>query len=194
MDFEGLKKYVLDLLDRGLPEDLSYHNVSHTRDRVLPAVERLCDMEGIVGDDKVIIMSAAVLHDIGYLKRYEDNEVLAVEMSREILTDFGYESVQIDKICELIMATKMPQYPKDLFAEILCDADLSNLGDENFVDKSDKLRLEFGKHGMVYSDSEWNKIQIEFLKKHSYFTKSARELFDKQKSKNLDFYVNKIKV
>lgn len=193
MDFEGLKDYVFELLEKGLSSDLVYHDVAHTKDIVLPAAMRLCDLERISGDDKILIMSAAVLHDVGYLKRYDDNEVLAVEMAKEILPKFGYGDSEILRICEMIMATKMPQSPKNLFSEILCDADLSNLGGVDFVELSKKYREEFEICNEKYTDNEWNQKQIDFLKNHKYFTKSAKKLWNEQKEKNIDFYIQKIK-
>ena len=64
-------------------------------------------------------------------------------MARAWLPQFDYSKEEIEKICELILVTKMPQKPKNKLEEIICDADLYYLGTDQFFVTADKLYKEF---------------------------------------------------
>ncbi len=49
LDHVGAHHYALQRLSQELPTTLHYHSVAHTRDLVVPAVERLVAMEGVGG-------------------------------------------------------------------------------------------------------------------------------------------------
>lgn len=73
------------------------------------------------------------------------------------------------------MATKVPQSPKNLFEQIICDADLDYLGRRDFDPISRSLFVEFKEYGIVQSIDEWNKLQVKFLEGHTYHTEFARK-------------------
>jgi hypothetical protein len=52
-DVEGAKQYALTRLEQELPATLSYQSVQHTRDGVVPAVERFAAWEGV--DDNALL-------------------------------------------------------------------------------------------------------------------------------------------
>jgi uncharacterized membrane-anchored protein YitT (DUF2179 family) len=106
-------------------------------------------------------------------------------MAREFLPQFGYSDVQVEKICEIIMATKIPQTPNNHLAEILCDADLYYLGTDDYSTLAEKLYPEFLKEGIAKDKMEWQRQQISFLESHAYFTAAAREKLSGKQKKNL---------
>ena len=71
-DFERAKEYALKRLEKELPPDLLYHNLEHTRDIVVPAVERLAAMEGIEGEALLLLRTAAYYHDLGFVEHRLD--------------------------------------------------------------------------------------------------------------------------
>ena len=81
----------------------------------------------------------------------------------------------IEIVSGLIRATKIPQAPKNLLEEIICDADLDYLGRNDFYEIGDKLFKEFMARGVVGSRDEWNRLQISFLEAHRYHTTYARK-------------------
>lgn len=185
MDYLNVKIFVLETLKRGLSPGLSYHNFKHTLD-VLESAERLCKMEKINGADLDMVRTAALYHDTGFLKAYEDNEVLATQFAAETLPEFNYSQEHIDTICEIIMATQMPQFPKTHLAMVLCDADLDYLGRDDFFPIALSLHKEWRHYYNRQTDFlEWYRIQYEFVNKHNYFTHSARKLRNERKEKNL---------
>jgi hypothetical protein len=95
-----------------------------------------------------------------------------MRMAREILPQYGFNDVHIDMIDKLIMSTQIPQSPTTHLEEIMCDADLDYLGRDDFFEIAHNLFLELKAHGKITSERQWDEIQIPFLNKHNYFTKT----------------------
>jgi uncharacterized protein len=184
-DYEGARRYVFMRLEKELPSNLYYHCLNHTRDEVIPAVEQISTMEEVDGNDRLILRTAALFHDLGYVERVEGHETASARIARQVLPDYGYTAEEIDAVCSLIMATRMPRTPQTLLEEILADADLDNLGRPNFMERSLELRKEWETFGRHWTDQEWYVRQLEFLSGHRYFTHSARLLRDEQKQRNM---------
>ena len=183
---ELLKRYVVSRLENELSQSICYHSIAHTLN-VFSVSSDLCKMENIRSNQEELILAAALLHDLGYLYRFEDNEDLCARKVEQILPEFDYSSEEIRFISNLILATRMPQKPRNIFAKILCDADLSYLGMPCYPVVSKLLRKELeAMAGQKYSDSEWVDLQKIFLSNQRFFTKSARKLFSKGIEKNME--------
>ena len=185
-DYEGACRYVLARLEKELPPNLYYHGLSHTRDEVIPAVDQLSEMENVEANARLMLRTAALFHDLGYVERIEGHEIVSARIARQVLPGFGYTTQQINLVCSLIMATRMPRTPQTLLEEILADADLDNLGCADFMQRSLDLRKEWGTLGRQWTDQEWFIRQLEFLTEHRYFTAAARQLRDGQKRENME--------
>lgn len=184
-DYEGARRYVLEKLEKELPPNLYYHCLSHTRDEVIPAADQLLGMEKVDGNARLVLRTAALFHDLGYIEGVEGHEAVSARIARQVLPGFGYTAGQVDSVCSLIMATRMPRTPHTLLEEILADADLDNLGRSDFIQRSLDLRKEWETFGRQWTDQEWYISQLDFLAEHHYFTASARQLRDVQKLKNI---------
>jgi uncharacterized protein len=184
-DFEGAKKLVAKQLKQ-LDKNLIYHGRTHTMEDVLPNAILLIQHTDLTPEEALIVKTAALFHDTGFLDQYDLNEPMGCERARRYLPQFGYTPEQISHICDCIMATQMPQSPKDLLAQLVCDADLGHLGSEVFFLRSEALRLELIKMGkMKYTTPyEWNKSNVPFLQKHRYFTDAAKKVFQPRKEQN----------
>ncbi len=179
-----VKEKAVSLLQR-LPNDLFYHNHEHTI-RVVDAFEILTNKIGLPENQKYLGMSSAWLHDSGFVERYNSNEEIGVRFLIEYFLETGYSSQEIAIGAGIIFATRMPQSPKTLLEEIMCDSDLSHLGSCNAQIYDNTLRKEWKVKGIInVSDEEWIKSNIDFYKKHHFFTDVAKELFDNQKKENL---------
>lgn len=184
-DFAGARRYALERLERELSPELSYHSVKHTRDEVLPAVEQLAAMEGVTGEDALLLRTAALFHDIGFVEQPTGNEAIGVRIAEEVLPGFGYTPEQIRVIASIIMATKLPQSPQTLLEEIIADADLDIFGTDEFAARNEQLRAEMAALGSPSSDEEWYGGQLAFMRGHTYFTAAARSLLASKKEENL---------
>jgi len=190
-DFEQARRYALTRLERELSPRFYYHSLAHTRDDVVAAVERLAQMEGVQGSDWIILLTAAYYHDIGFClldtSRYQENqhEALSFQIAAQALPSFGYTPEQVETIQGIIMATQIPQKPQTLLEAVMADADLDQLGREDFWERSQALREEQAAFGMTYTELEWYRSQETFLSSHRYFTRAARGLRNAQKRRNL---------
>ncbi|MGR9012197.1 MAG: HD domain-containing protein [Gammaproteobacteria bacterium] len=184
-EYEMMRKHVFEQLESNLDYRLYYHGIHHTKDYVLPAVEHLAYLENIKGEPLILLLSAAVLHDIGYIKQYSNNEIIAASIADELLPKFSYTSKQIEAIKAMIMATALPQAANTLSEKIMCDADLCHFGADNFITISDSLWRELIEFGYNISKDQWNEVTLNFLSSHSYWTDTASIEWNKQKAVNI---------
>ena len=187
--FSSIKYYktehfVLDYLKKGLSKKLLYHSVNHSVD-VVQAVERIALLEGVTDEGLFLLKTAAILHDAGFVKQYENNESIGAEMAAEWLPKYGYTEQHIKTIVELIHVTAIPHKPINKLQEIICDADLDYLGRDDFDEISDRLRRELRSMKKIDSDRKWDEIQVKFLKSHQFFTKTSINSRRKKKMENL---------
>ncbi len=185
MQLEAVKAAVFQKLENKLPSGLIYHSVDHTKSVYKNAGE-LAAVGGVTGEPLIILLTAALLHDAGFLETYTGHEEASCKIAAEMLPNFGYNSQQIEQVQSIIMATKLPQQPLSPLAEIMCDADLYYLGTVNYTATAENLYNEMQNYGIYRSRDEWLQQQIAFMKNHSYFTAGAKQKLDKKKAENLD--------
>jgi uncharacterized protein len=184
VNFLSAKSFILNELD-ALSPALTYHGKHHTLD-VYAVSEQLCLSEKVSEHDTLLVLTAALWHDSGFLRHYKDHEAHSCRFAEETLPNFGYTEGSIKTICGLIMATKIPQSPKNDLEKILCDADLDYLGRMDFYDIGRTLFNEMRLLKMINSEQDWNKLQIGFLEKHRYFTDTNLQERTALKEKHLD--------
>jgi len=168
--------HALERLQRELPPTLLYHDFRHTAGDVLPAAERLAALSGVDGEDLQLLRVAAAYHDLGYIDLYWQHELASLRIAAQTLPEFGLPPTQIDRVLGLIVATRLPQSPRDLLEEILADADLDSLGRDDYFEMSELLRRELELRGQPRPPRQWQEAQVVFLKQHTYFTDAARQL------------------
>ena len=185
IQFTDIQELILDKLEKELPPYLYYHNVKHTVD-VVTEVELIGWGEGCNDEEILLLKTAALFHDAGHVVGYDNHEQFGTEIAREMLPKYKYSKEQINRICEIIMATKLPPRPKNLLEEIICDSDLDYLGRTDFIPVSNTLYRELKEQNKIGSLNDWNKLQIKFISGHQYFTKTARSLREVNKQKQIE--------
>ena len=185
MDHEGAIEHIVERLENELASHLSYHGGGHTLD-VLDATERIGKHAGLPDNDMNLLLVAAAYHDCGFLIDHVEHEATGCEIARAALPKFGFTTKEIDRICEMIMATKIPQSPKNHLSEILCDADLDYLGRDDFEPIATSLFDELKQLGIVDNIEAWNRIQIRFLEQHHYHTEYGKTQRQPQKQRHLE--------
>jgi len=183
MHYDQAYSSLIKKLEQELSPEFTYHNVEHTIS-VVQATQQLCEHEKLDEHHTKILMTAALFHDAGFLRNYNNHEEISCELAKEYLPQFGYNDKDIHQICRLIMATKLPQLPSNLFESIICDADLHYLGTDDYFLIAEGLFQEYKKLDIVKSRGEWKKMQIQFFNSHRYFTRSAKEKYEKKKEEN----------
>jgi uncharacterized protein len=186
MQYHQAYDFLIPKLKSGLSDTLTYHDTYHTLDVIDKAVH-IAMGEGIV-DDKTLalIKTAALFHDFGFVKSNTNHEETSCDFAKQYLPYFDYSIEDIDQICTMIMATKVPQNPLNKHSEILCDADLYYLGTDKYEDRSHKLFNEFQHSGIITNPELWLSIQIAFLTNHTFFTATAQKECGPGKQKVLD--------
>jgi uncharacterized protein len=184
INIEALKELVIAKLRAELSDGIFYHAPEHTLDVMNRAIE-LSGEENLTSAETNLVSIAALFHDTGYIISHEEHELSSCKIARNILSAYSYPENDIERICELIMATKIPQTPLDKLAMVLCDADLDYLGRDDFFILGEKLQREMMFFGAIKTETEWQQLQVNFLQSHRYFTMSEKRLREGKKHEHL---------
>jgi uncharacterized protein len=185
MDYEHARQYAIERLTHELARELTYHSIWHTHDDVVPAVEHLAQRSGVVGDQLLLLRTAAYYHDIGFIEQRDGHEAVGVRIAEAILPHYGYTATDIQIVSAAIMATRLPQSPRTMLEQLLADADLDVLGRTDFLQRNRALRAELAFYDAEVSDAAWYRGQIQFLSQHRYWTAAALELRNPGKQHNI---------
>ncbi|QHS62266.1 Pycsar system effector family protein [Chitinophaga agri] len=171
--------------DRPHP-NLVYHNLEHTK-LVVAAAQQIAAHYRLADNDLLIVCVACWFHDLGYLMgETKMHEEKGAEMARVFLNVQQIPEDIQQQVAGCIMATKMPQNPKNLLEEIVCDADLFHLGTKDFRDRSRLMRQEFElTSGREISGAEWNAGSLRLQETHHFFTAYCKALLQQQKEDNI---------
>ena len=137
---EKTKQFVEDLFSNKLDSNFLYHNLRHTQ-RVVKSTKELSDANSINESDKEVLILAAWLHDTGYTKGTQDHEENSCKIAKEFLKNLGYDSVKIESIITIILATKRYYEPKNLEEQIIRDADSSHFGQKTYAKLAKCLKM-----------------------------------------------------
>jgi predicted metal-dependent HD superfamily phosphohydrolase len=177
---------VTDLLTNKISKNLRFHTLRHTQE-VVAACEKIAEFQQVPPEDREALIIAAWFHDTGYVGgEAKDHETLSVQMAADFLNQHNADAAFSTKVIGCINATRIPHLPTNLLEEIICDADLSHLGTDEFKEKSKLLRAELEEFGgKEVSKKSWRKINIRFLEGHKYFTSYGQRNLQPGKEKNL---------
>ena len=154
-------------------------------------VEQLGLGEHVSLREAELLRVAGLLHDTGYVVRYDKNEPDGARMAGGWLSADGCTPAETGVVQSLILATSMPQQPVTKLQQIMCDADLSDLGSPDQVERGELLRGEWEEAptGTKYTDKERVQLQLKFLGNHRYFTETAKRLLAEGQEKALQGYL-----
>ena len=188
MDYRGAKSFILDKLGQELQAIYTYHGKHHTLD-VLSVTIELCALEDVSDYETKLLKTAALFHDAGFINSPVNHEATSCTIARDVLPSFDYSEAEIERVCGMIMATKIPQSPQNHLEQILADADLDYLGREDFFTIGNTLFEELSTLGILKTENEWNRLQIKFLEAHRFHTTTNIQRREPAKRR----YVDKIK-
>ena len=181
-----LKEKIFDDLSNILDENYSYHNLDHT-ERVISAAVDIGRNYDLSEKDWRCLLTACLLHDYGFIESHVEHEKISAKLSSQILPKYGFSETDIQIINSLIIVTKLEEKPKNLLESIIRDSDLEYLGSEDFIKISPLLKREWINCNVIKSDSEFYKIQYEFISNHSFYTDFMMKNSLNQKRKNIDY-------
>ncbi|MEQ8581468.1 MAG: DUF5706 domain-containing protein [Marinoscillum sp.] len=179
------QQFAEHILNNELAPEIKYHSADHTREVVRAALE-IARETGVSPEELEVVELAAWFHDLGYKRTIADHEEVSAEIALDFLAEKGYDDERAAQVVGCIMATKMPQNPKNDLQAILCDADLAHLAEENYCDKADLLQEELQRlNGKNISDIDWYMSNQRFITEHEFFTSYAKKKFTDRVKKNL---------
>ncbi len=164
-----MQEFVIDLLKTSTPDTYYYHNYHHS----LYVQEKAAEIgayENCSKKELDLLYAAALWHDTGYIHKHKDHERESCVLARQYLPGYGYTDADIHKICGMIMATKISRTPRTKLEKIIADADTEYLGTEKAATWANDLFKELSILNPLLTKELWNKIEINFLTKHVFFT------------------------
>jgi predicted metal-dependent HD superfamily phosphohydrolase len=173
--------FVIELLKTKIPPTYYYHNYKHTLYVIKKALE-IGKHENCTVQELELLSAAALWHDTGYMNTYSGHEEESCVLAKKYMPGFGFINTDIEYLCGMIMATKLPQSPKNKLEQIIADADMAYLGTKNATVIADTLFKEFKSIKPALTSAAWNQQQIKFLQQHHYFTAYCKQKYEPIKS------------
>lgn len=162
----------------------TYHSLRHTLDVVEMTIE-IGKAEKIDDHHLDIIKIAALFHDTGYVATRKNHEEESVRIFKDYALRHGLDKEAIEIITGCILATKIPQNPKNIFEMVVCDADLDYLGREDFTEIGETLYTELTNCGELTDRNAWNQLQFNFLSNLQFHTQYSQTKRQPQLEQNL---------
>lgn len=186
MDFDYVRRYLINKLKASLPDKMEYHNVEYTL-ALEEAAIRIANIEGVQIEDLILLRTAALFRSTGFIYNYKANDVYGIKLAQAELPKYGYDRMQIKIVCSMINATsRNDSFPTTLLEKILCDAEHDYLGRADYHFIARNLRSELANFGKHMTDLEWIDFQLNFLEKqHKYYTVTSKNMREKGKLKRI---------
>lgn len=181
-----IKKLVHNYFTDHLNPNRIYHTIQHT-ETVADWALQMADHYMLDVKSLFVLQAAAWFNDIGVIDDPEQPQKKSARLAAKLLVKLPLDNNLIKEIKSCILATRVPQQPRNLTEQIVCDASMFHLGSEDFPSRSKLMRREhilLG--GNKISKDTWRKRDIELLQNHRFKTEYAQELFDTQIKINLD--------
>ncbi len=168
-----LEEYIEGMMANATP-DLFFHNYKHTQD-VYEQVELLGYSENVTMENMLLLKTAALLHDVGYVASYNDAQAMSEKITRETLPLFQYDPQQVDMVCRLMKASHYESKPSGIMEQIMHDANLMYYGRADFITRMMNLFREQQEHQVPVLKTEWLHHQIKRLSNHRFYTRAAEK-------------------
>lgn len=181
------QSYVTQLFDQHPDPVLVYHNLAHTK-QVVQAAEQISSYYRLTDSDQLIVMLAVWFHDVGYVVgERKEHEQAGADAARNFIGMQQLPDSVAQAVEGCILATRIPQEPKNLLEQIVCDSDLFHLGSKDYKKRDKLLHAETElATGRNISGLEWTRTSILFLESHKYHTAYCQTLLKQQKEDNLE--------
>lgn len=178
------KKYVNKLM---MPlENHYYHSYDHAVD-VMQRAKYLAEKEWLKKEEVEMLALAWLFHDTWFIIQYDKNEPIWAKIAKNYLKSVLYPNDRIEIIENIILATD-PNYktPKNIYEEIIKDADMDNLWRDDFLQRNNDIKRELEViKDIKIKDPEWKHASVELLKEYKYKTTSQKYERDHKKIENL---------
>jgi predicted metal-dependent HD superfamily phosphohydrolase len=188
-----VQAYVTKSFKEHLPAGITYHDLDHTL-YVAEQARTIGRKSGLTEKEQEIAETAAWFHDAGFLYTVVDHEDESQKIAREFLSSRGVQEDIIDRVQRCIEATRMPQDPgDDPVAAVVCDADMSYLSEDFYIERTMLLRQEWNNtRENKISKKDYYLETIELFNLHQYYTEYARQHLTAGKQGNLQVLLDRL--
>lgn len=184
VDSEPLVTETVDALVSDLDPTLYYHSPAHTKD-VLRQTLELAEADALEDRDVLLLAIAAAFHDAGFLKQRPKNEPIGAKMAVEAMARSGrFSQEECDLVEQMILDTQLvmdgpAQISNSRLSPWLLDADLANLGRDDFWDQTMLLarELDIDRQNML-------PMTQALMQRHDWQSPAGRRLFGAKKESN----------
>ena len=188
---EETKEFVGGFIGENFSEKICYHNIDHTLE-VVEASEVIGRHCKLTDRDLEIVIIAAWFHDTGYFLGCENHEEASSNIAKQYLQNENIDPSYIHQVVNCILSTKLPQKPRTILEQIICDADLVHLASDQFLEKSKLLLHELKLQNRGMSDKMWLILSKEFIETHKYHTQYGKNVLFPGLKNNLSLLNSKI--
>ncbi len=189
---ENAGNFVEQLLKEKLPAKITFHTFEHAK-YVAYYSEFIGKRVGLNNDELNLVKLCGWFHDTGYVAAVENHEEESAKIAANFLATNEIDKEIIDRVQECILATRIPQQPKNLISEVLCDADLMHLADDGYFKRIDNMRIEWSNiESKKISKQNFHKKSIRFFQNHQFHTSFMRNYYNNKKQENLKLIKNEI--
>lgn len=186
------ESFITQLFEERLDCKFTYHNLQHTKNVVL-GIEALCKVEKVDEESTIALILAGWFHDAGYIENSRNHEKISVSYALGFLKTQNVSAEFQNLVSSLILSTTYNHIPQNKLEEIIKDADCGHLANENYLDILESLRHEWELDlNKKYDHLEWLTLNIDFLKKHQYYTPHAKNYWRILKEDNLKKIENQL--
>lgn len=187
---QDIKQYVNYLL---LPlNGMYYHHYDHALS-VMDRAVYLWKKEWVSEEELEMLAIAGLFHDTGFVIQYDENEIIWAKIAQNYLVTVLYTPEKIKIIENIILATQLSAKPNTLLEKIIKDADMDNLGREDFFDINEKLKLERETiKNIKIKDPDWHHASLDIIQGHRFYTSTQIQERNEKLIKNTKKLKNQI--
>lgn len=178
------------LIEAYSARDRFYHNLTHIENCI-----SIFDRTKSLAVHPEEVELAIWFHDAVYDTRRDDNERRSAEWAEKVIRQSGLNKVVIEKVSELILATRHRVDIQDPDAQLMADVDLSILGadPESFWQYEANIRKEYAWVPENLFRSRRTEVLRSFLSRQSiYYREQYRGMFEEKARSNLKQAVEKL--
>jgi hypothetical protein len=152
-------------------------------------VELIGRAEGLSQEELLLVRTAALFINVGFIKVYDGYEKEGINFAREILPKFKYFDDQVETVCSLILAVRYPEIAKNKMEAILLDSCYNYLGRVDYLQYSLNHFKEVKERVSSLTEKEWFYHDLRFVEQHHFYTDTAKTL----REVSIETQVQKIK-
>jgi predicted metal-dependent HD superfamily phosphohydrolase len=167
-----------------LDPTLYYHSPDHTKD-VLRQTMELAEADALNSRDVLLLAIAAAFHDAGFLEQRPKNEPIGAQMAVQAMSASGrFSQAEQDLVEQMILDTQLvmegpAQISNSRLSPWLLDADLANLGRDDFWDQTRLLAKE-----LEIEIASMLPMTRALMQRHDWQSPAGKRLFSAKKESN----------